>query len=80
MSTTATIFVALMIKGALVVFLRKRGWWPDWVARAHQREEEKLVLAAYRKWRRDAGPDRAADMSLLLKNAAKGERGVRTFG
>jgi hypothetical protein len=47
-----TIGLVVALKGALLTFLRWKGWWPDWEERARQREEEKKVLVAYRQWKR----------------------------
>lgn len=54
--TALTIFVALLLKGALVVWLSKRGLWPDWEALAAEKAEEKQVLLAYKEWRKNGGP------------------------
>lgn len=45
--TPVEIGVAVALKGALVVFLVKKGWWPDWEARAYRREEHKRVIERY---------------------------------
>jgi hypothetical protein len=64
--TAFQIFLVVALKGALLVFLRKKGWWPDWEARARQREEEKRVLIAYREWRKNARSTPAADPRIPL--------------
>ena len=64
MSTGMTIFIAVALKGALVVILRKFGWWPDWEVRDREVREEKALLRAYKKWRKDAGPEAAAELRV----------------
>ncbi|WP_324807234.1 hypothetical protein SH584_11530 [Sphingomonas sp. LY29] len=48
--TALEIGLAVAIKGALVVFLAKKGWWPDWEERAYKREEAQRVFKAYEEW------------------------------
>lgn len=64
------ICLVVFLKGCLVAFLQSKGWWPDWVQRARDREDERLVLRAYKKWRKDAGPEAAADLRSTLKEVA----------
>lgn len=65
MSTTGTIFLVVLIKGALVTILVKKGWWPDWEARARKRAEHKRVLLAYEQWCKDTGTRPAADPAVI---------------
>lgn len=64
------IALAVAIKAALVVYLRKRGWWPDWEERALRREEEKRVLVAYREWRKHPGSRPPPDPRVTQKAVA----------
>lgn len=64
--TAGTIFTIAFLKGVIVTVLVKKGWWPDWEARARRRTEHKLVLRAYEQWRERAGPEAAADLSRRL--------------
>ena len=70
MSTGLAIFVAMFLKGALVIFLRKRGWWPDWEELDLRKQQEKKLLRAYRKWRKDAGAEAAAELCVTLDRIA----------
>ena len=72
------ICLVLFLKGSLVAFLQSKGWWPDWEQRARDRADEKLVLRAYKKWRKDAGPEAAAKLSSTLKVVTDLPRGRRT--
>ena len=47
-----TIAGIVALKGAILGYARKRGWWPNWEERARRRAEEKKVLVAYREWRK----------------------------
>lgn len=62
-----TIFLAVAIKGALVVVLQRYGLWPDWEVKDREVREEKALLRAYKKWRKDAGPEAAADLRLACE-------------
>lgn len=53
--TALEIGLAVAIKGAVVVFLVKKGWWPDWEKRAYKREESQRVFQAYEDWCDKAG-------------------------
>lgn len=65
--TAIEIFVGVAIKGALVVYLAKKGWWPDWEKRALRREEHKRVIKAYEVWCERTGERPAADHEALRK-------------
>lgn len=65
--TVLEIGIAAAIKGALVVFLIKKGWWPDWEKRALRREEHKRVIKAYEAWCERTGERPAADHEALRK-------------
>jgi hypothetical protein len=67
MGAAGTIFLALLIKGALVTFLVKKGWWPDWEKRAYRREEHQRVIKAYEEWCERTGQRPAADHEALAK-------------
>lgn len=69
MTTAETIFVAVLIKGALITFLVKKGWWPDWEKRALRREEHQRVIRAYEEWCEQTGHRPAADHEALAKLA-----------
>lgn len=75
MSTTMTILLAALIKGALVVWLTKKGWWPDWEKRALRREEHQRVIKAYEEYCERTGERPAADHEAWRKLEAR--RGVR---
>lgn len=66
MTTFETIFVAVTLKGILLAVGYKRGWFrtPEQVVRDTQ--DERAVLRAYKEWRKDAGPDAAADLTRRL--------------
>lgn len=64
--TAFEIFVIVALKGALVVILAKFGFWPDWEKLDREKREEKLLLRAYKQWRKDAGPEAAAKLSVAL--------------
>jgi hypothetical protein len=68
--TAFQIFLVVALKGALVVFLTWKGWWPDWEARARKREEHKRVLLAYEKWCERTGTRPAADPRFIDNLAA----------
>lgn len=74
--TTGEIFVIVALKGAVVVVLAKLGWWPDWEERARQRQDEKRLLRAYRQWRKDAGPEAAANARVTLERFTRGSRHI----
>lgn len=76
-STGMTIFLAALLKGALAAFLVKKGWWPDWEARALKREEHKRVLRAYEHWCERTGTRPAADPRIVEKLLSQPLRGVR---
>lgn len=65
--TALEIGIAAALKGALVVFLMKKGWWPDWEKRALRREEHKRVVKAYEDWCAQTGERPAADHEALAK-------------
>lgn len=65
--TALQILLAAAIKGALVVFLVKKGWWPDWEKRALRREEHKRVIKAYEDYCERTGSRPAADHEALKK-------------
>lgn len=66
--------ISLFLAGVLRVFLAKRGWWPDWEDLDRRDREEKSLLRAYRKWRKDAGPEAAADLGVTLDRFADSPR------
>lgn len=63
--TALEIFLVVFLKGALVALLIKFGKWPDWEENARIREDEKALLRAYKKWRKDAGPGPAAQLRVV---------------
>lgn len=65
--TTGELIAVFVIKGALVAFLAKMGWWPDWEKRALRREEHKRVVKAYEEWCEQTGERPAADHEALRK-------------
>ena len=65
--TAFEIFMIVALKGAVVAVLHKLGWWPDWEVRDREVREEKALLLAYKKWRRDAGPDAAAELRKVCE-------------
>ena len=69
--TAFEIFLIVFLKGVVVAVLAKFGWWPDWEKVDREKREEKALLRAYNKWRRDAGPDRAADLRALCEDFTK---------
>lgn len=69
--TISQIALVLFLKGAVVATFAKLGWWPDWVQRAKDREDEKLVVRAYKQWRKDAGPEAAAKLRVALESRTK---------
>ncbi len=50
-----TIFLAVTLKGVVFTFLQWKGWLPDYTDRARRADEERLVLRAYREWRKNPG-------------------------
>jgi hypothetical protein len=74
--TTGEIFLIVALKSALVVVLHKLGFWPDWEQRAKDRADEKLVLRAYKQWRKDAGPEAAAKLRVTLERATRHTKGI----
>lgn len=56
-----TIGLVVALKGALLIYLKEKGWWPDWEERARRRDEEKKLLRAYREWRKHARPGPSAN-------------------
>jgi hypothetical protein len=75
--TTGEIFLIVLIKGALVALLVKKGWWPDWEARALKREEHKRVLAAYEEWRERTGSQGAAHPRVVNEPLTRSRYRVR---
>lgn len=75
--TTGEIFVVLALKGALVAVLTYFDLWPDWEARAKRREEDKKVLRAYHEWRKNAGPEAAAEASAILDRLPRRSNNLR---
>lgn len=69
--TAFEIFLIVFLKGLVVAVLAKFGWWPDWEKVDREKREEKALLRAYKQWRRDAGPDRAADLRTLCEDFTK---------
>ena len=63
--TTLEIGIGIALKGVLVAFLAKMGWWPDWEKRALRREEHKRVIKAYEEWCEKTGERPAADHEAL---------------
>jgi hypothetical protein len=78
--TAWEIGLIVAIKGGLVALLIKKGWWPDWEARARKREEHKRVLLAYEEWCERTGTRPAADPRSLDNFIAKGANSVGTRG
>lgn len=70
--------LTMILVGALRVFLRERGWWFDWEKIDREKQQEKTLLRAYKKWRKDAGPEAAADLSVTLDRFADGASDSRT--
>ena len=66
--------LSMVLAGALRAWLRSKGWWPDWEERARQRREEKQLVRAYKKWRKNARPGEAADARIFLHRLANGSR------
>ena len=65
--SASTIFLVVVIKGALFAIAYKLGWLPDPLERAERAREEQLVLRAYREWRKNPGsrpPAEPASRSL----------------
>lgn len=74
-----TIAVGAVLAGALRVVLPKLGLWPDWEKRARRREEEKLVLRAYHKWRENPRSRPPADPRIARDDISNVSRRVRTL-
>lgn len=66
MTTAATIFAAVFIKGLFLAVAYKRGWMRTPEQYVQDYQEEKAVLLAYKEWRKNAGPKAAADLSRRL--------------
>lgn len=75
--TFVTIALSTFLAGMLRVFLRKRGWWPDWEEVGQRKREEKSLLRAYKKWRKDAGPEAAAELRVTLDRFTDAPQNVR---
>lgn len=75
--TLSEIVLIVALKGAVVAVLAKLGWWPDWEQRARNREDEKLVLRAYKQWRNDAGPEAAAKLRTTLERLTRRPKNLR---
>ncbi len=71
--TFTTIALAVFLKGVLVTLLVKYG-----KMKSHeQRREERQVLLAYRKWRKDTGASPTEPISVALERIANVNREVR---
>ncbi len=68
-----TIALAVFLKGVLIAVLTKYGKWKT----HEQRREERQVLLAYRKWRKDTGAHPAEPVGVALKRIAERNRDVR---
>ena len=67
MGTAGTVFVIVCLKGVLVTWLHKKGWWPDWEERGLRLQEHKRVIKAYEEWCERTGQRPAADMKALAE-------------
>lgn len=56
-----TLAISTALAGALRVFLRNKGWWPDWEDLDQRDREEKVLLTAYRQWRKNRRTHSPAD-------------------
>lgn len=79
MSTGAIIFVSCFLKAALFGWLQHKGWMLTPEERAKRRVEEKKLLLAYREWRKDAGPEAAAELSTTLERFTQRARSRRAI-
>lgn len=65
-----TIALVVFLKGVLFALLHKLGWFAKLEARAVQADEERLVLRAYREWRKNGGPGPAQPVRVARKGFA----------
>lgn len=68
--TFTTIAVVCLIKGTLVAVLMKLGKWKT----HEQRREERLVLLAYREWRKGAGARHTTKASISAERLSEFDR------
>lgn len=66
MDWVLTLAASMVIAGALRAFLASKGWWPDWEKLDLEKQQERKLLRAYKKWRKDAGPEAAAQLGVAL--------------
>lgn len=72
--TAGEIFVAVALKGALLTFLQMKGWIPDPVEYNTMKRQERMMLKSYKRWRKDAGPEAAAQLHSTLEAKVKRKR------
>ena len=64
------ILLSIALAGVLREILKRKGWWFDWEKLDEEDREKKLVWRAYKQWRDDAGPAKAADVRARLESLA----------
>lgn len=75
--TPGTIFIAVALKGALLAFLRWKGWLPDPEEYNKQKRQERLMMKAYKRWRKEAGPEAADRLHSTIETKMKRPKRVR---
>ena len=72
--------LSMVLAGALRAWLQSKGWWFDWEKIDREKQEEKLVLRAYKEWRKNARPAEAADVSARLQRFTNRASNGRSIG